>query len=572
MGNTESRFGYHVLRVKQGSPAANAGLISYFDYILGVGSQEVLTEASQSTVLATSAKASLGSELKLLCYNSLSDSVRVTSITPSSEWGDQNGGILGCSVRFVECSKVKELFWRVERISREDSPAALAGLKVGEWIVCSLDKVLVEERDFDYLVAKNPGAKLNFVIYNAESKSCREVAVQVGRNEWNNGYLGCEVSFGAISTVMRQEGVVGSESAVERKVEGEVEGEVAVEEKVGNAAISELPREPQSELPNYQGELPRQPQNELPRETQTQDQTETQAVQETSQLQSEFESLAIQQPVVENEPQTISLVFKEQPIASFTESEQSNDQPQEQVPVLEDLRLAEQAQSIQPTEFTNSTELFERTELANYSEAIQRAEPINSCEQVPRIETVNYTEPVQVMEPANYTEQVQGTEPAYSCEQGTELHPSQLLQEPQQSVPIENNYPSELIQPTEQFQSKPSFPLASAVNNSQPQQQIPTFFAGQSITETHLSLATQIIYSASPEASNASLNVFGTSTQEPVDLFGEPDQISRRSSLEFDEKVPEGEKDIQNVVFSPATEPQASVAAILTPDVIDLFQ
>lgn len=199
MGNAESRFGYHVLRVKPDSPASKATLSSYFDYIVAVNDQLVLED--NQALLANAAKNSLDQPLNLSVYNSRNDTLRRLSITPSLNWGDEHGGMLGCSVRFVECSNAKDRVWHVLNVIPGGS-AERAGLCANtDFIIASLDKVLMQEEDFLFLIEKNPGCVLKFVVYNSELDSCREVLIEVGKNEFGTGVIGCEIGFGQIHQV-----------------------------------------------------------------------------------------------------------------------------------------------------------------------------------------------------------------------------------------------------------------------------------------------------------------------------------------------------------------------------------
>ena len=217
MGNAQSRFGYHVLRVKPDSPASKATLVSYFDYIVAVNDQLVVED--NQALLANAAKNSLDQPLNLSVYNSRNDSLRRLSIVPSLNWGDEHGGMLGCSVRFVECSNAQDRVWHILSVAPGGS-AERAGLcSDTDYIIASLDKVLMQEEDFLFLIEKNPGCVLKFVVYNSESDSCREVLVEVGKNEFGTGVIGCEIGFGQIHQVPteaeRQQTVLAPSSANE---------------------------------------------------------------------------------------------------------------------------------------------------------------------------------------------------------------------------------------------------------------------------------------------------------------------------------------------------------------------
>ncbi|XP_069418016.1 Golgi reassembly-stacking protein 1 isoform X3 [Ovis canadensis] len=84
---------WHVLDVEPSSPAALAGLRPYTDYV--VGSDQVLQESEDFFSLIESHE---GKPLKLMVYNSESDSCREVTVTPNAAWGGE--GSLGCGIGY----------------------------------------------------------------------------------------------------------------------------------------------------------------------------------------------------------------------------------------------------------------------------------------------------------------------------------------------------------------------------------------------------------------------------------------------------------------------------------------
>ncbi|KAE8595626.1 hypothetical protein XENTR_v10015819 [Xenopus tropicalis] len=84
---------WHVLDVEPNSPAALAGLQSHTDYI--VGSDQILQESEDFYALV---EAHEGKPLKLLVYNTETDSCREVFVTPNSAWGGE--GSLGCGIGY----------------------------------------------------------------------------------------------------------------------------------------------------------------------------------------------------------------------------------------------------------------------------------------------------------------------------------------------------------------------------------------------------------------------------------------------------------------------------------------
>uniref|UniRef100_A0A8C5Q165 Golgi reassembly stacking protein 1 n=1 Tax=Leptobrachium leishanense TaxID=445787 RepID=A0A8C5Q165_9ANUR len=84
---------WHVLDVEPSSPAALAGLQSHTDYI--VGSEQILQESEDFYSLIESHE---GKPLKLLVYNTETDSCREVFVTPNGAWGGE--GSLGCGIGY----------------------------------------------------------------------------------------------------------------------------------------------------------------------------------------------------------------------------------------------------------------------------------------------------------------------------------------------------------------------------------------------------------------------------------------------------------------------------------------
>lgn len=84
---------WHVLDVEVSSPAALAGLQPYNDYI--IGADQVLQDSEDFFSLI---EAHEGKALKLMVYNTQSDSCREVVVTPNGAWGGE--GSLGCGIGY----------------------------------------------------------------------------------------------------------------------------------------------------------------------------------------------------------------------------------------------------------------------------------------------------------------------------------------------------------------------------------------------------------------------------------------------------------------------------------------
>uniref|UniRef100_A0A182QH77 PDZ GRASP-type domain-containing protein n=1 Tax=Anopheles farauti TaxID=69004 RepID=A0A182QH77_9DIPT len=84
---------WHILEVHPSSPAEEAGLIPFTDYIIGADS--ILHESEDLFTLIESHE---GRPLKMYVYNTDLDRCREVTITPNSKWGGE--GSLGCGIGY----------------------------------------------------------------------------------------------------------------------------------------------------------------------------------------------------------------------------------------------------------------------------------------------------------------------------------------------------------------------------------------------------------------------------------------------------------------------------------------
>lgn len=84
---------WHVLDVEVSSPAALAGLQPHIDYI--IGADQVLQDSEDFFSLI---EAHEGKALKLMVYNTQTDSCRDVVVTPNGAWGGE--GSLGCGIGY----------------------------------------------------------------------------------------------------------------------------------------------------------------------------------------------------------------------------------------------------------------------------------------------------------------------------------------------------------------------------------------------------------------------------------------------------------------------------------------
>ncbi|CAG8463196.1 7446_t:CDS:2 [Racocetra fulgida] len=154
MGGSQSSakgYGYHILRVKENSPAHTAGIEPFFDYIVGINGIPLDTETS---VFQEQLLFNVDKEVILLVYSTKEQEYR--DIAP-------------------------------------DSPAEMAGLVPStDYVIGTPHEALRSENDFYELIEAHLGKPLRLYVYNADFDVCREVII-VPNHEWGGegslGYL-----------------------------------------------------------------------------------------------------------------------------------------------------------------------------------------------------------------------------------------------------------------------------------------------------------------------------------------------------------------------------------------------
>ena len=136
MGNSpsvESLKGFQILNVLEGSPAHDAALIPYFDFIIKINNQFITKENATQLLQLISQQ----QPLTILVYNSRSLGITRKIITPRI-WREDKDGLLGCNIRLASFSKAHLLIWHILEVVK-DSPADNANLVANTYILGSPD-------------------------------------------------------------------------------------------------------------------------------------------------------------------------------------------------------------------------------------------------------------------------------------------------------------------------------------------------------------------------------------------------------------------------------------------------
>ncbi|CAO3637594.1 unnamed protein product [Cunninghamella echinulata] len=178
------RYGFHILKVKENSPAFHAGIEQFFDYIVAING--INLENGDNITLQSTIKENENKPIVLTIYSSKEVAFR------------------GCSLRYCTYERAGEYVWHILDVS-SNSPAEMAGIiPHTDYIIGSPQAVLKGDDDFYNLVEDNLGKPLRLYVYNTEWDSCREVVI-VPNHDWGGtGSLGCDVGFGLLHKIPRK--------------------------------------------------------------------------------------------------------------------------------------------------------------------------------------------------------------------------------------------------------------------------------------------------------------------------------------------------------------------------------
>ncbi|KAI5481809.1 golgi reassembly stacking protein 2 [Pseudohyphozyma bogoriensis] len=194
---------FHVLRVAELSPAAEAGIDPFFDFICGVNGHQLGDDIDAFTKVLEDSE---DRAIVLQVWSTKRKELRDVEVVPSRDWSasglpSSSGAqpsLLGLSLRICHPSHALEQVWHVLEIL-EGSPAQSAGLvPFGDWIVGYAGGVLRGEGDFYDVHVDKP---LRLFVYNADYDVTREAILVPNRSWGGEGLLGCGVGYGLLHRI-----------------------------------------------------------------------------------------------------------------------------------------------------------------------------------------------------------------------------------------------------------------------------------------------------------------------------------------------------------------------------------
>ena len=215
MGNSESAppesnedfdgvetLGYRVLGVQPNSPASAAGLVSFFDFLLGadeqmlLGSGEELEEGEEYDDIDFPAmlEAFKGKKLQLLVWNIKCQEKRLVDIVPSDDW--EGAGLLGVTIRLDNYAGAEDRLIRILSVEH-NSPAAIAGLVPSQdYLLGTTTHSFDSTKVLAAVLEAHVDRVVELYVYNTSSDKVRVVALMPTWSWGGNGLLGAEVGTG----------------------------------------------------------------------------------------------------------------------------------------------------------------------------------------------------------------------------------------------------------------------------------------------------------------------------------------------------------------------------------------
>uniref|UniRef100_G1P560 Golgi reassembly stacking protein 1 n=1 Tax=Myotis lucifugus TaxID=59463 RepID=G1P560_MYOLU len=190
----ETSEGFHLHGVQDNSPAQQAGLEPYFDFIITIGHSRLVRPSSCLPFLLPAQRSA--PELSGMDWSFL---FREVGLPPTGGWWCRRGR-LDVAVR-VQHSYTCTLHIVVLIDVEPSSPASLAGLCPYTDYVIGSDQLLQESEDFFTLIESHEGKPLKLMVYNSESDSCREVSVTPNAAWGGEGSLGCGIGYGYLHRI-----------------------------------------------------------------------------------------------------------------------------------------------------------------------------------------------------------------------------------------------------------------------------------------------------------------------------------------------------------------------------------
>jgi hypothetical protein len=194
--NSTEIGGVRVFKVCPASPASEAGLEVFFDFILEINGVKMDPSGQQQFAKVIS-DAENGSA-KLQVFNTRSNTAREVIVNPR-KWAGT--GLLGATVRYDVTDPADNHGIRVLEVF-PNSPAAHAGLvPFQDYLLGTAQSVFHDIDELVEVVSASINQRMQVYVYNTDAESVREVTL-VPNTEWGgDGCIGCDIGTGLLHRI-----------------------------------------------------------------------------------------------------------------------------------------------------------------------------------------------------------------------------------------------------------------------------------------------------------------------------------------------------------------------------------
>lgn len=187
--------GFRIFKVNPGSPAFEAGLEVFFDFIVEIGGCKM---DSDQKLFFRKIQEAENTRTKLVIYNIRTHKSREVFVMPR-KWG--GAGLLGAVVRFDALDNVDNQGMRILEVF-PNSPAMQAGLIPYKDYLLGTTEVMF--RDMDELVEIVNlclGKSMQVYVYNSSTESIREVTIMPNNGWGGDGSIGADIRTGLLHRI-----------------------------------------------------------------------------------------------------------------------------------------------------------------------------------------------------------------------------------------------------------------------------------------------------------------------------------------------------------------------------------
>lgn len=195
-GNSTEISGVRVFKVTPASPASEAGLEVFFDFILEINGVKMDPSGQQS--FAKVIQDAENGAAKLQVFNTRAHTTREVVVNPR-KWAGT--GLLGATVRFDVTDPAENHGIRVLEVF-PNSPAAHAGLvPFQDFLLGTAQSVFREIDELVEVVQQAMNQRIQIYVYNADTETVREVTM-APNNDWGgDGCIGCDIGTGLLHRI-----------------------------------------------------------------------------------------------------------------------------------------------------------------------------------------------------------------------------------------------------------------------------------------------------------------------------------------------------------------------------------